>query len=265
MEFIKTLIKNRRLVFQLGKNDFKNKFASTSLGAIWGFVQPFIFMLTYVMVFQYILKVGNSGNDPYIVWYFPGMTMWMFLNDSILNASNSIRNYSYLVKKVVFPVDVIPVISIISSSIVSIFLFIITVAICLIFGYVLNIFMFIYFVISALLFIVAFTRLTSAICTLVPDFSQLLSVIMQLMFWFTPILWNISMISGVKGGLLLHIVKCMPFSYLVTGFRQVFLGGNIITESYGIYTLVFWLVTLLIFLWGNSVFKRSKKEFSDVL
>ena len=47
--------------------------------------------------------------------------------------------------------------------------------------------------------------------------------------------------------------------------NDLFCTGNIITESYGIYTLVFWLVTLLIFLWGNSVFKRSKKEFSDVL
>lgn len=56
MEFIKTLIKNRKLAFKLGKNDFRNRFASTSLGAIWGFISPFIFMLTYVIVFQYILK-----------------------------------------------------------------------------------------------------------------------------------------------------------------------------------------------------------------
>lgn len=265
MEFIKTLIKNRKLTLQLGKNDFKNKFASTSLGSIWGFVQPFIFMLTYVIVFQYILKVGNSGDDPFIVWYFPGMTMWMFLNDSILNASNSIRNYSYLVKKVVFPVDVIPVISIISSSIVSIFLFVITVLICMIFGYVANFITLIYYILAATCFIIAFTRFTSAVCTLVPDFSQLLSVVMQLMFWFTPIIWNISMVAEVKGGLLLKIVKCMPFSYLVTGFREVFLGGNLITESYGVYTIVFWIFTTLIFMWGNSVFKRSKKEFSDVL
>lgn len=60
MEFIKSIIKNRKLVIQLGKNDFRNKFASTSLGAIWGFLQPFIFMLTYVIVFQYILKTGSS-------------------------------------------------------------------------------------------------------------------------------------------------------------------------------------------------------------
>ena len=123
MEFIKTVIKNRKLVWQLGKNDFKNRFANTSLGSIWGFLQPFVFMFTYVIVFQYILKTGSSGNDPYIVWFLPGMAMWQSLNDGIISASGSIRAYSYLVKKVVFPIDIIPIISIIASSFVALFLF----------------------------------------------------------------------------------------------------------------------------------------------
>ena len=112
MEFIKTLFKNRKLAMKLGKNDFRNRFANTSLGSIWGFAQPFVFMLTYVIVFQYILKTRSSGEYPYVVWFLPGMSMWMFISDAILMSSNSIRNYSYLVKKVVFPVDIIPVISI---------------------------------------------------------------------------------------------------------------------------------------------------------
>ena len=60
MEFFKTLWKNRKLVLKLGKSDFKNRFASTSLGSMWGFLQPFVFMATYVIVFQYILKTGSS-------------------------------------------------------------------------------------------------------------------------------------------------------------------------------------------------------------
>lgn len=60
MDFIKTLWKNKKLAMQLGKNDFRNRFASTSLGTIWGFLQPFIFMMTYVIVFQYILQTGSS-------------------------------------------------------------------------------------------------------------------------------------------------------------------------------------------------------------
>ena len=121
MEFLKLVIKNKKIIWQLGKNDFKNRFANTSLGAIWGFLQPFVFMLTYAIVFQFILKTGSSGDYPYAVWFFPGMAIWQGLNDSIMSASYSIRTYSYLVKKVVFPVDVIPVISIVGASFVSIF------------------------------------------------------------------------------------------------------------------------------------------------
>ena len=122
MDFIKTLWKNKKLAIQLGKNDFRNRFASTSLGAVWGFLQPFVFMMTYVIVFQYILKTGSSGQYPYVVWFLPGMAMWMFCSDAILTASNSIRNYSYLVKKVVFPVDIIPIISLTSASFIGLFL-----------------------------------------------------------------------------------------------------------------------------------------------
>ena len=132
MEFFKDVIKNRKLIMQLGKNDFKNRFANTSLGAIWGFLQPFIFMLTYAIVFQFILKTGSGGDYPYAVWFFPGMTMWQWINDTIMSASNSIRTYSYLVKKVVFPVNIIPVISIVASSFVGLFLVAIATAICII-------------------------------------------------------------------------------------------------------------------------------------
>ena len=263
IEFIKTVIQNRKLVFQLGKNDFKNRFASTSLGSIWGFLQPFIFMLTYVIVFQFILKTPSSGNEPYAVWFIPGMAMWLCLNDSIISASNSIRAYSYLVKKVVFPVDTIPIISIIASSFVALFLFIISTVICLIFGFRPNILMAIYILVAAYAFIIAVTRFTSSVTTLVPDFSQLLNILMQLFFWFTPIVWNLNMLSGHNT--LLKIVQCMPFTYLVTGFREVFIEGNIVTQGHGIYTIAFWVITIAIFMWGNYIFKKSKKDFADVL
>ena len=45
MDFFKTLWKNKKLAIELGKNDFRNRFANTSLGTIWGFAQPFVFML----------------------------------------------------------------------------------------------------------------------------------------------------------------------------------------------------------------------------
>lgn len=263
MGFLKTVWKNRKIVWGLGKSDFKNRFASTSLGSLWGFLQPFVFMITYVIVFQFILKTPAPGDYPYAVWFLPGMAMWLCLNDSIISASGSIRAYSYLVKKVVFPIDTIPVISIISSSFVSLFLIIITVVVSAIYGFLPNVLMLIYIIFAAYCFLLAFTRFTSAVTTLVPDFSNLLSILMQLFFWFTPIIWNLTMLEGYP--LLLKIEQCTPFTYLVTGIRNVFLGGNIITESHGIYTLAFWIVTIAIYLWGNYIFNKNKKDFADVL
>ena len=263
MEFFKTLWKNKKLVLQLGKNDFKNRFAATSLGTIWGFLQPFVFMATYAIVFQYILKTGSSGNYPYAVWFFPGMTIWQWLNDSIMSASSSIRQYSYLVKKVVFPVDVIPTISVVASSFVGLFLLFIAVIICMIYGYFPNILILIYVIFAATCFIISITRFTSAVTAVVPDFANLLGIIMQLFFWFTPIIWNLSMLNGKTT--LLKIMQCTPFTYLITAFRQVFMNEDIIFAWNGGYTIIFWLVTIIMFIWGNSVFKRTKKDFADVL
>ena len=262
MDFLKILFKNRKIAIQLGKNDFRNRFAGTSLGTLWGFAQPFVFMLTYVIVFQYILKTGSSGEYPYVVWFLPGMSMWMFCNDAINSASNSIRNYSYLVKKVVFPVDIIPIISLTSSSFIGIFLMVISIIVSIAFGYIPNFLNVIYILICALVFIISITRFTSALTTIVPDFSQLLTILMQLFMWFTPIIWNLNMLSENFR----KVFKAFPFTYLVEGFRQAFMNSStIINENNFMYTFIFWVITLIIFLWGNSVFRKTKKDFADVL
>ena len=263
MEFIKTVIKNRKLIWQLGRNDFKNRFASTSLGSIWGFLQPFVFMITYVIVFQYIFKQQGPDGSPFVIWFLPGMSMWMSINDGILGASGAIRAYSYLVKKVVFPVDVIPLISILANSFVAIFLFLIATVVCMVYGFIPNIIKLIYVIISLFTFIIAITRLTSAISTLVPDFGNFLGIAMQLFMWFTPVIWNLNMVAGHPT--ILRLIKCMPFTYLVTAFRECFMNESIITSSHGIYTLIFWVVTIVLFIWGNYIFKKSKKDFADVL
>ena len=204
-------------------------------------------MITYVIVFQYILKSNSAGEYPYVVWFLPGMSMWMFCSDAILTASNSIRNYSYLVKKVVFPVDIIPVISLTSASFIGIFLIFIAVVVSSIFGYIPNILNVIYILFCAICFIIALTRFTSALTTVI-----------QLCMWFTPIIWNLDFIAGSK---IVYLFKCMPFTYLVEGFRQAFMeNSTIITESNGMYTLIFWIITIIVFMWGNRVFKKTKKD-----
>jgi ABC-type polysaccharide/polyol phosphate export permease len=220
-------------------------------------------MMMYVVVFQFIFRQSAPDGSPYVVWFLPGMAMWMCINDGIIGASGSIRNYSYLVKKVVFPVDVIPLISLFANSFVAVFLFLVATSVCLIVGFSCNVLMLLYSIFAAYCFLVAFTRFTSAVCTVVPDFSNLLTIMMQLFFWATPIVWDITLLAN--HATISTVIKCMPFTYLVTSFRNSFMNGNIVTENNGLFTIIFWVVTILIFIWGNYIFKKSKKDFADVL
>jgi ABC-type polysaccharide/polyol phosphate export permease len=142
------------------------------------------------------------------------------------------------------------------------FLIAIAIVVASIFGFVPNFLTVIYIVFCSIVFIIALTRFTSALTTVVPDFAQLLNILMQLFMWFTPIIWNLTMLSDSWS----EFFKAFPFTYLVEGFRQAFMSDStIITESNGKYTIIFWVITLVLFIWGNSVFKKTKKDFADVL
>ncbi len=80
---------------------------------------------------------------------------------------------------------------------------------------------------------------------------------MQLFFLVHTSIWNLNQIA--MHHTITRIIKCMPFTYLVTGIRDCFMEGNIITAGHGIYTIIFWVITIIMFIWGNYIFKRSKK------
>ena len=261
IEYFKNVFKNRKILFSMVKNDFTNRFANTSLGAIWGFVSPVVIIFLYVFVFEYILKLKSSGEYPYLVWFLPGMAIWTFLNEAILTTTNSIRDYSFLVKKVVFPVDIIPLIKVFSTFIVGAVLLLIVTGICIFNGYMPNILLFAYYIFASLFFVVGITRLLSAFATMLGDFAQIVPVIMQLMFWATPTIWNVADTEKI----IQNVVKCNPFAYLVCGMRDVFIGGNILAENNYLYTIIFWTISIVIFIYGNKVFNKNKDEFSDML
>lgn len=261
IDYFKEIFKNRKILFSMVKNDFTNRFANTSLGAIWGFVSPVVIIFLYVFVFEYILKLNTAGSHPYLVWFLPGMAIWTFLNEAILTTTNSIREYSFLVKKIVFPIDVIPLIKVFSNFIIGMVLVGIVTVICMCHGYFPNVLLMVYYIFAALFFIISITRLLSAISTMLGDFAQIVPVIMQLMFWATPTIWNIADVDLM----IQSVVKCNPLAYLVCGMRDVFIGGNILTESNFKYTIIFWVVTIAIFIYGNKIFNKNKDEFSDML
>ena len=116
--------RNRMLILDLANKDFKGRYAASYLGTIWAFVQPIVTILIYVFVFQVGMKAtppDTAKNTPYSLWLTVGIVPWFFFQDALMSATNSLMEFSYLVKKIVFKISVLPIVKIISAFYVHIF------------------------------------------------------------------------------------------------------------------------------------------------
>ena len=117
--------KNRNLIWELSKNDFKKRYAGSSLGRVWAFVQPLVTVVLYYFVFGLVFP-GRSPYDspvPYVMWLTAGLVPWFFLNEAVTTGANAMNEYNYLVKKVVFPINVLPRQFLLHSFIFSLYLY----------------------------------------------------------------------------------------------------------------------------------------------
>ena len=117
---LKEIISNRKLIWDLSKNDFKTRFAGSYLGIIWAFVQPIVTVLVYWFVFEKGMHASGinlrSGiTAPFVLWLIAGLVPWFFFQEVLSGGTNALMEYSYLVKKVVFQIDILPIIKLISG------------------------------------------------------------------------------------------------------------------------------------------------------
>ncbi len=119
--FLSDIIKNRAIIYELTKQDFKTKYLGSYLGLIWAFVNPTITLMIFWFVFQFGFKSKPSAGVPFILWLMSGMVPWFFFSESVSNGMNSVLEKSFLVQKVVFRVSILPIIKILSSLIIHVF------------------------------------------------------------------------------------------------------------------------------------------------
>jgi teichoic acid transport system permease protein len=112
------------------------------------------------------------------------------------------------------------------------------------------------------MFVLALSYATSAIAVFFRDLMQIVNIFLQVGMWATPILWNISMLDG--NPVLQSIIKLNPLFYVINGYRNAMFSKTWFWQDVK-GTLYFWIVTLVIFLLGSTIFKRLKVHFADVL
>ena len=265
LELNKELWKNRKIVYEMGKTEFRNEYVGSAFGIVWGLLKPFIMVAAYWFVFSIGMRAGMISNVPYVAWLVPGLFAWTFLSDSLVGGTGSIRNNSHLVKKVVFPVSILPAVKIFSNFLNHMIFMFIALVLVVFLKVSLSIYIIqlVYYIFSGVIFTLAITRLLSAMAVISIDVMHFISTIMQLLFWATPVVWDQAIVAE-KSIILLNIMKLNPYFYLIQGYRSSLFEQQWFWEQ-PVYTLYFWGVTVFLFLIGSNYYSKTRKEFADVI
>ena len=262
-----------KLILRLAKNDFKARFAGSYLGIFWAFVNPIVTILVYWFVFEKGLNAGGVTTHagvyvPFVLWLIAGMVPWFYFSEAVSSGTNTLLEYSYLVKKIVFNVNVLPFVKIISAGVVPVILIVLSVLLYWAYGctpdlYTLQV---IYYSFAMVCLVLGLVYINSALVVFFRDMSQLVGVLMQVWVWVTPIMWNLD--GMIDAGTIPHwaasMFKANPVYYITAGYRDSLIHKVWFWERPEL-TICFWIVTTVIFIMGQLVFRRLKPHFADVL
>ncbi|MDD3569494.1 MAG: ABC transporter permease [Lachnospiraceae bacterium] len=258
----KSVFNDRKLLLSLALNDFKVKFAGSYFGILWAFVQPICTILIFWFVFTFGLKSSPVSDVPFALWLTAGIVPWFFFSDAWSSATNCFMEYSYLVKKVVFKIDILPLVKILSAFFVHLFFVAFLVGLYTINGVfpALRMVGIFYYMICMIVLIIGISFITASVVIFFRDLTQIINIILQIMMWLTPIMWDINILP-IK---LIKFFKLNPMFYIVQGYRNCMIGSEPVFPSFS-QTIYFWFIIAFLFFAGISLFRRLKVHFADVL
>ena len=260
--FLKTIWQNKRLLWSLIKNDFRQRYLGNVLGIAWAFIQPTATILIFWFVFQVGFKSQPVDNFPFILWLVAGMFPWFFFAEALSTGTNSIIANAFLVKKVVFRVSLLPIIPLFSALIVHLFFIFFMFGMFLYYGYTPDIYalQLFYYLFALSILILGLSWITSSVVVFFRDMGQLVSMLIQFGFWLTPIFWSMKMIPEKYH----WIIELNPMVYIIDGYRNSMIYHKWFWEDMHM-TLYYWSITLALFILGGLTFKKLRPHFADVL
>ena len=263
---IKMIIQNHFLLGQLVRRNFEGRFKGSYLGLIWSFVQPLMMLSVYTFVFTYVLKakfgvkIEDERVGAFAIIMFCGMAVFNVFSDTVNSCSTIVISNSNLVKKVVFPLELLPL----SQAIVC-FIFGLIWFVLLLVGVVLILQSLSWYALLVPVMLVPLFFfscgcgfIVAAFGVYIRDLPYVISVVLQILFFMTPIFYSVKFVPE-RFQLFLYL---NPLCEMVEQTRIVFLYGD---QPNWLYVGILWVGSLLVFHFGFLLFRKLKKGFADVL
>lgn len=265
VKMVRNLWSHRELIYQFTKREVLQQYKGSYLGVLWSFVTPLALLLVYTFAFSVVLQArwegtGENGHLVFALNLFAGLVAFNVFSETISAApSLIIRNPNY-VKKVVFPLEILPVSKLGASVIDSLFgIVILLLGALIILGELPWTLIFLPVMYLPLIFLcLGLGWFFASLGVYIRDVGNFLSVVVRMLFFLTPIFYPLSAIpSNVRFLLYLN-----PLTFIVNHFRRVALWGQMPDwlEFFGI-TAGAMVICLLGYIW----FMKSKKTFADVI
>lgn len=259
--FVRNLALRRHLIWNFVVRDLKVRYVGSLMGFFWAVIHPLVLLVSYTFVFAVVFKVKVPEPVPanFPIYLFCGILPWLYFQDTLLRSSTAVVDNSNLIRKTIFPSEILPVTVVLSNLVTHLVGFAILL-LCLVYLGTLGwpaLLLPVYLFLLALLSL-GLGWLFAAMQVFLRDTSQVLSVALILWFWFTPIFYQASAVPKPFAPLL----RLNPLGYVVEGYRDLLLLGRLPDPaSLGWLTLA----ALVAFFAGGFVFRNVKREFVDVL
>jgi teichoic acid transport system permease protein len=263
IRFLKNGWSHRRLLASLVERDITGSYSGSVLGTVWAFIDPLAYVMLTMFFFQFAIRGINTSGVPYVAWVLPQIIFWTFIN-SVVNASvNSIKEYSFLLRHKNFEMRLIAIIKLLSGLVIHVFL--ITIVLLILYGFLgiqcgLATFGMLYYLFCMCLLLVAMAWIISSVGAFWKDIKNIVSIVMQVEFWISPIFWNADRFPKP----IALIMYANPFYYPMHGYRQAIIMGSF-GSTFVVMTVYFWLLLAVFLFFGSHLFGRLSRHFGDVV
>jgi lipopolysaccharide transport system permease protein len=257
---------HRELIWDLTRRELSQRYRGSFLGALWSLVIPLVMLLIYTFVFGVVFKARwqdlNQDLPPqeFALILFSGLAAFNVFSEVVNQAPNLIVTHPNYVKKVIFPLEILPIVTLLVALVNSLIMVVlILVGTLIIRGTISGTIYLLPLAYLPLIFLsLALSWFLSSLGVYIRDIGQGISVFVQVLFFLSPIFYPLEAVPGR----LRIILGASPLSTIVDGFRSVLLLGNPLPwAAWALWTLFTLLAAWLAFIW----FAKTKKGFADVL
>jgi ABC-type polysaccharide/polyol phosphate export permease len=227
LRLIQVLFRYRALIGSLVSRELKARYRGSVLGFLWSFANPVLLLVTYTLVFTIILPMKATPRmEPYFLFFFTGLLPWTWFSASLIESSGVLISGGNLIKKVLFPAEVLPTVTVLAN--LAQFLFALPILLVLLAfagrlgpeALLLPVVILVQLVLT-----LGGALFLSALTVHFRDIGNILGHVLQLWFFATPILYDVELLKQTSETLR-QLERLNPMGHIIISYQQILFHGE---------------------------------------